>query len=135
MFFIFLGKKSNYLEKQAISELQANFHHLVSSICSLAHSNLPEALKNIYQLESTLLNFPIRGKTLLSDVCALENVNIQYTTFSSEAESSFLSYVENVLNGFEDLREDIKISVVDGLPTVLENEPPDLYAKEMSLLR
>lgn len=50
-------------------------------------------------------------------------------------QSSFLSYVENVLNGFEDLREDIKISVVDGLPTVLENEPPDLYAKEMSLLR
>ncbi|ERL94196.1 hypothetical protein D910_11477 [Dendroctonus ponderosae] len=130
-----IGKKSNYLEKHAISELQANFHHLISSIFSLAHSNLSEALRNIYQLESTLIHHSINGKTLLSDVCALEQVKIQYTTFSSEAESSFLIYVENVLNGFEDLREDIKITVVDGVATVLESASPNLYAKEMSGLR
>lgn len=129
------GKKYNYLEKQAISELHANFHHLISSIFSLAHSNLPEALRNIYQLESTLLHHSINGKTLLSDVCAMEQVKIQYTTFSPEAESSFLSYVENVLNGFEDLREDIKITVVDGVSAVLESASPNLYAKEMSGLR
>ncbi|XP_050310661.1 uncharacterized protein LOC126746447 isoform X2 [Anthonomus grandis grandis] len=128
------GKKAALSEKQAITDLQANFSHLLSSICSLAHSNLPEAIKNIYQLESTLLKFPVNGKTLMSDACAVENVKVQYTTYSNVSEESFLSYVENVLNGFGENREDIKISVMDGLPTVMESEPPGLYLYEMSLL-
>ncbi|XP_066252974.1 uncharacterized protein [Euwallacea similis] len=124
---------NNRSERQAISELQATFHQLITSICSLAYSNLSETLKNIYQLESTLLHFPVNGKTLLPDVCITNNVKIQYPTFSSEAESS-LSYVEKVLNGCEDLREDINIPVMNVLPSVLESEPLDLFEKEMSLL-
>lgn len=116
-------------------ELQTNFNQLITSISSLAHSNLSEAVKNIYQLESTLLHFPVNGKTLLPDVCALETVKIQYTTFSCDAETSFLSYIENVLNDFDEVREDIKISVLDDLPLLMENEPAGLFAMETNLLR
>ncbi|XP_066145223.1 uncharacterized protein [Euwallacea fornicatus] len=126
--------KNRKNERQAISELEATFHHLITSIRSLAYSNLSETLKNIYQLESTLLHFPVNGKTLLPNVCASNDIKIQYPTSFSEAELS-LSYVEKVLNGCEDLSEDIyNIPVVNVLPSKLESEPPDLFKKEMGLL-
>lgn len=81
------------------------------------------------------MHFPINGKTLLPDVCALETVKIQYTTFSCDTDTSFLSYIENVLNDFDEVREDIKISVLDDLPLLMENEPAGLFAMETNLLR
>ncbi|XP_076253408.1 uncharacterized protein LOC143191856 isoform X2 [Rhynchophorus ferrugineus] len=127
-------KTSNISEKQMVTELQANFQQLISSILSLAHTNLPEALRNIYRLESTMLKYPVRGRTLLADMCALEQVKMRITTTSFSGEASYLSYIENSLNGFEEAREDIKITVLDNYPAVYENEPSGLYEMEMDML-
>ncbi|KAL1490950.1 hypothetical protein ABEB36_011618 [Hypothenemus hampei] len=132
------NKNENQLtsvDLQNVAELHANYRHLLASISSLAQYDVTEMLKNIFHLESVLLQFNLSSREpLMYRVCAEESIKIRYTLGPNEDNISFLSsYMEDVLNEVQAPRQDINIDVVETL-LELGKELPGLFAKETNML-
>ncbi|XP_044260076.1 uncharacterized protein LOC123008358 isoform X2 [Tribolium madens] len=126
-------------EKRMIQELQKNFDQLIKSVKELAHKDVSQCLKALNEIESTILNYEIRGIKMLSYVIGMETFTLKYKTTNPKVDNNFvLKHVQNVVNNHEEARRDIEFEVIDEVDDVsfvesYKSETPiELFFRELS---
>nr|XP_974847.2 PREDICTED: uncharacterized protein LOC663720 isoform X2 [Tribolium castaneum] len=126
-------------EKHMLQELQKTFDQLIKSVKELAHKDVSHCLKALNQIETSILNYEIRGIKVLSYVTGMETFTLKYKTMNPKVDTTFvLNHVQNVVNNLEEARNDIEIEVTDEVDDVsfvesYKSETPiELFFRELS---
>lgn len=128
-------------EKAALENVQTSFNQLIEVIKEVAKKNLPQTIQAIHTLESSILNYEIRGTKIFTYVTRIDDTGLRITTDDPhfhQDDDKILKYLENVLNGFEEPRNDIKVEIVNVDEPQIDVEEPEtpveVYYREMSVV-
>lgn len=116
-------------EMEKLDEIQLKFEELIRSIREMAGTNMIGCYRTMCALESILLNYKIRGRTFMYELCPSERFRMQnkhqHESSLQPSDQSILQFIEDKVN---DRKDRIRNCTYDFHPNFKRVNPENLSA-------